>query len=106
MTLAKLKSSKVMRIKTRNCYRENTFRYFFEKSDFLNIWNIVESNYGRATEFGSPNLLQITTKAFIIRSSISDASLTIIKSPYCLESDIERFHNLISFTEDLNGKNI
>ncbi len=89
--------SQTTRVKIRTCIRENTFRYQIDPKTFPLIWKCLESRFGLSIVFGVPNLMQIETKTFLLRSCISNATITLIKKPFCDEIFLTEFHNIIHF---------
>ena len=80
------------------CIHPETYKYFFDRRDVLEIWRRLAAAYGEVRTLPGFGVIEIQGERFILRATAGGNPITVIRTRKCTPEDVAALHRLIGFT--------
>ncbi len=82
------------------CERGGTYKYFLAAARVEPVWAALVAAYGAIQRDPVRATMEITTSAFILRSTLLGNPLTVFRKRACTSADVAALHLVLGFPED------
>lgn len=82
------------------CARGGTYKYFFDRDEVAAIWQRLAATYGPIRKNDAFKTIEIEDERLIFRSTLLANPVTVFRKRKCEAADVDRFHQLVGYTEE------